>query len=219
MSCLRLLIYASVAVSLLAANGGAQYAEKKADFGSFSAGHTKGQMHVYKMDSPWPITQALAIAWSFRFKGSVCVLVRDGRVFLLGDDTRDARIHDLPVKQGDSFHRYSEEDVKAWNLPVYQQADTIRILKEEAEKDKAKVGGGQSPPALGDTQAEPSLPAPLHPKPPDKIDPAPHGKSGPSAPDTSAASDGRMTFWLVSGLVFVILSALLWRKLGGRGNG
>lgn len=80
--------------------------------------------------------------------------------FFLGDDTRNARIHDLPVKPGDNFHRYSEEDVKAWNLPVYQEADTIRILKEEAEKNKAKAASGQTPQAPADIKAEPTQPAP-----------------------------------------------------------
>lgn len=215
----RPLIYVSVAISLLVTNGGAQYAKEKADFGSFSAGQSKGQMHTYKMDSPWPITQALAIAWSFRFEGSVCVLVRDGRVFLLGDETNAARIDDLPVKPGDCFHRYSEEDVKAWNLPVYQEADTIRILKEEAERDKARSKSVGEPTRRDGAKSETIKKGP---SPPDAAAPRPATSSvnpKPDVPVQMATPERGVVFWLALGLVTIAVSGLLWGKLKRRNDG
>lgn len=207
----RLFLYICTVINLLVTEVGAQDA-MKGKFGSFQAGHTKGQMQTIQMDTQWPITQALAVAWSFRFKGSVCVLVRDGRVFLLGDDTRNARVHDLPVKPGDSFHRYSEDDVKAWNLPVYQEADTIRILKAEAVTDKARAASGILLPANADTKAESTQPA--HPFPITSTEPnsIANEKSIPPVPGKSERSSRRLISWLAVGLITSVACLIFWFK-------
>jgi hypothetical protein len=117
--------------------GSSAFAQKE-NFGSFYVGPSKSQMRLRQMKWQWTIDQALAAAWPFRRENSVCVMVRGGRVYLLGDAAYIAGIHDLPVKPGDCFHRYSEADVKAWDFPIVQEPNAIRILKEEAEKNRNK---------------------------------------------------------------------------------
>lgn len=107
------------------------------------AGADKDSMRLIPMDGPYPIDQALAFAWPARVGHPVLVMVRGGRVLLLGDEASVSGVFHLPVKRGDRFHRYSERGVKAWGLPVFQGQEAIQLLKEEALRDEAAAAKQQ----------------------------------------------------------------------------
>ncbi len=120
-----------------------------ADNDMFWLGTTKSTLKHQSMDVPRTIRQAMMLSCGGIDKYTRIILVRGSRCFVVNGAKDLDVVRDFPILPGDRIQKYSETDLRDWNLPVLEGADAVAWLveseKQRVVESKEKLEEPQQP--------------------------------------------------------------------------